>query len=108
MKNDSKKYKIKNTRIHRVVYKPQIVSIDDIENCPQGTLLFGGPPSWRNKILSKFKHIKGVNLTQQFNSNIINHNTKMILINTNYLGHGLFQRIQKSVSNKDIKISYIK
>ena len=98
----------KTERIHRIVKKPTVIPFETYESCPEGTLLFGGHINWQQKIVSQFKHIKAINLTQQFKNNIINNNTKMVLINTSYLGHATFQKIQKCLSNKDIKISYIK
>lgn len=95
-------------RIPREVKKPTVISFEAYEACPKGTLLFGGHINYQQKIASKFKNIKVISLTQQFKDNIINDNTKMVLINTSYLGHATFQRIQKCLANKNVKVSYIR
>jgi len=94
-------------RQHRIVEKPIVEKIDDLSTCPKGTLLFGGHPRWRQKILNEYKNIKGIRVSDSFNDKIITRNTPLILINTSWIGHSLSDKVRKRIKYMGVKIAYV-
>lgn len=91
----------------RIVHTPTIVPFTGYNDCPTGTLLFGGSPNFQKKIATTYTHIKVITLTQHCNMKVISNKVPLVLINTAYIGHAVYEKIKYKIKNMDIKVAYI-
>lgn len=80
---------------------------NDNYDIPAGSVLVGGHYKWQNKFLQAYPFVKVIGPRENsFSKNIINEKTPLVIINTNYMRHSVFDKLMPLLKRYNIPYKY--